>query len=321
MTVFAKSRVTKMALRIAALAGMTAGLSACYTDFGLGYASDGYGYNNYDCDPYSPFDSYYGCDYGAGFSNIGYGGGWYDNFYYPGYGIFVFDNYGSRFNMRDNHRRYWGGQRFNWQREHYRGGRQQYGNQGGGYYPQPPRRDRDGDYRDGRHGDGRDGRHDDRREGRGDGRGNHGWQGRGSNPAGAVNVPPVANPQPGRDEGFGPGDRGERDRRDGPGNQGVGAVGAPQIDGESGIRDGVMGRSQDRRFDGGGRRENYTPPEVQQVTQPQEVPQYAAPPVFIQPEQVEQPQPERRTARPEGRERPEPREPRPPQVEALQPEE
>jgi hypothetical protein len=294
-----------MALRIAALAGMTAGLSACYTDFGLGYASDGYGYNNYDCDPYSPFDSYYGCDYGYGFSNIGYGGGWYDNFYYPGHGIFVFDNYGRRFNMRDNHRRYWGGQRFNWQREHYRGGgRHQNGNQGGGYYPQPPRRDHDGD-RDhrgghGHGGNGPNGGHHDGRRGDGDRRGNSGWQGRG-NPAGAVaGVPPVANPQPGREEGYGRGGRGERDGRGDRrfGNQGVGAVGAPQIEDESNMRDGVMVRRQERRFEGGeSRRENYTPPPVQRSA-----PQPEAPQNYGQPPQNAQPVRERRTARPEARE-------------------
>jgi hypothetical protein len=282
MTIFAKSRVTKMALRMAALAGMTAGLSACYTDFGLGYASDGYGYNNYDCDPYSPFDSYYGCDYGYGFSNIGFGGGWYDNFYYPGHGIFVFDSYGSRFNMRDHHRRYWGSQRFNWQREHYRGGRHQNGNQDGhGEH-------RDGGYRDGRHGDNHDGR---RGAGNGDRRGNNGWQGSG-NPAGAVGVPPVAIPQPGRGEGFGRGGRGrgEGDRRGGRGfgNQGVGAVGVPQVAGESPMRDGTMGRRQERRSEGfESRRGTYTQP-----------PQQTAP---QQPQQSTQPAPERRTARPEAR--------------------
>jgi hypothetical protein len=295
MTIFAKSRAAKMALRIAALAGMTAGLSACYTDFGLGYASDGYGYNNYDCDPYSPFDSYYGCDYGYGFSNIGYGGGWYDNFYYPGHGIFVFDSYGSRFNMRDNHRRYWGGQRFNWQREHYRGGRHQNGNQGGGYYPQQSRRDHNGD-RDHRDGNGQGGGHHDGRVGNGrhndgDRRGNNGWQGRG-NPAGAVGVPPVASPQPGRGEGYGRGGRGEGDRRGGrgSGNPGFGAVGVPQVEGDPRMRDGTMGRRQERRSEGfESRRGSYTPPPQQAAPQPQ------------QPQQISRPAPERRTARPEAR--------------------
>lgn len=294
MTLFVKNRTAKMALRLAALAGMTAGLSACYTDFGLGYASDGYGSNNYDCDPYSQFDTYYGCDYGYGFSNIGYGGGWYDNFYYPGYGIFLFDNYGQRYNMRDNHRRYWGGQRFNWQREHYRGNRPNIGNQGGGYYPGGTRPDgghhdwrgegpRDGDH-DGRRGDGRrdghgDGTRDGRRDGPRDGRGNGngGWQG-GNAPAGAVGTPPVSNPDPGRGEGYGRGGRGR--------NTG----------GEPDMRDGVMGSREEARFE---RRENYTP---QPRQAPQPIPQQAAPQDYGQPQQRSQPAPERRTARPEARE-------------------
>jgi hypothetical protein len=104
-------------LKIAALATAGIGVSGCTYDLGLGYASDGYGSGYYDCDPYSPFDSYYDCDYGNGFYDIGYGGGWYDNFWYPGHGYFLFDNYGRRYNMRDNHRRYWGERRHRWYRE------------------------------------------------------------------------------------------------------------------------------------------------------------------------------------------------------------
>ena len=112
---------SKIVLRIAALATVGIAISGCTYDVGLGYASDGYGYGGgsgyYDCDPYSPFDNYYDCDNGYGYSNIGYGGGWYDNLWYPGYGFFLFDNYGQRYNMRDNHRRYWGERRHRWYRE------------------------------------------------------------------------------------------------------------------------------------------------------------------------------------------------------------
>ena len=112
---------SRLVLRIVALATTGIAVSGCTYDVGLGYASDGYGYGGgsgyYDCDPYSPFDSYYDCDNGYGYSNIGYGGGWYDNLWYPGYGFFLFDNYGQRYNMRDNHRRYWGERRHRWYRE------------------------------------------------------------------------------------------------------------------------------------------------------------------------------------------------------------
>ena len=107
----------KLSLRLAALTAVTVGLSGCVYDVGLGYASDGYGYNDYNCDPYSQFDSYYDCDNSYGFYNIGFGGGWYDSFWYPGHGYYVFDNYGRRFNMRDNHRRYWGDRRQRWYRD------------------------------------------------------------------------------------------------------------------------------------------------------------------------------------------------------------
>lgn len=108
--------------KLAALSVATVGLSGCVYDVGLGYASDGYGYDSYDCDPYSPFDSYYTCDSGYGFYNIGFGGGWYDNYWYPGYGYYVFDNYGRRHNMHDHHRRYWGDRRQRWYRDNRRHG-------------------------------------------------------------------------------------------------------------------------------------------------------------------------------------------------------
>lgn len=263
MMELAKKRGFKMALRIAALAGVSAGLSGCYSDFGLGYASDGYG--QYDCDPYSQFDSYYNCDYGYGFNNIGYGGGWYDNFYYPGYGIFLFDNYGRRYNMRDDHRRYWGGQRFTWQREHYRGnqhgggqyGGGQYGGgrQGGGYYPQPQHRDhdRDGDHRGGDWRGGRDG--DGGHHGRGNGSGG-GEQG-GNRPHSAIPpMPAQPRSEPGRGRG------GEVWQGQ---NGGVGFSAPPVRDGEQsngGQRDGDGrrgrgGRSADER---GGQGGNFVAP-------------------------------------------------------------
>ena len=113
MTIFGR----KAFLKIAALATAGIAVSGCTYDMGLGYASDGYYDDAYDCDPYGGYDSYYQCDYGHGFYNIGYGGGWYDNYWYPGYGFYLFDNYGGRYPMRDNHRRYWGEQRHNWYRE------------------------------------------------------------------------------------------------------------------------------------------------------------------------------------------------------------
>ena len=140
----------KLGLRLAALTAATIGLSGCVYDVGLGYASDGYGYNDYNCDPYSAFDSYYDCDNSYGFYNIGFGGGWYDSFWYPGHGYYVFDNYGRRFNMRDNHRRYWGDRRQRW----YRDNRGHDGGRGYGH----------GRNHDDRRGDGRG--HD---RGRGDG--------------------------------------------------------------------------------------------------------------------------------------------------------
>ena len=113
------------ALRLAAVAAIGMAASGCVYDggVGLGYASDGYAQG---CDSYDNFDSYY--DYGYGFSNIGYGGGWYSDYYYPGYGYFIFDNYGRRYQMQRDHLRYWGGQRYNWYRQH---GRNNYNNNGG----------------------------------------------------------------------------------------------------------------------------------------------------------------------------------------------
>ncbi len=108
----------KLGLRLAALTVATVGLSGCVYDLGLGYYDDGYSY--YDCDPYSPFDSYYACDSGYGFYNIGFGGGWYDNYWYPGYGYYIFDNYGRRHTMHDRHRRYWGDRRQRWYRDNGR---------------------------------------------------------------------------------------------------------------------------------------------------------------------------------------------------------
>lgn len=120
-------------LRIVALATAGVAVSGCTYDVGLGYASDGYSSGYYDCDTYSPFNSYYDCDNAYGYSNIGYGGGWYDNLWYPGYGFFIFDNYGQRYNMRDSHRRYWGERRHRWHREN--GGRHRDGGrfEGKGY--------------------------------------------------------------------------------------------------------------------------------------------------------------------------------------------
>lgn len=202
----------KTFLKIAVLATAGMAVSGCTYDMGLGYASDGYGYGGsgyYDCDPYSPFDSYYDCDNGYGFSNIGYGGGWYDNYWYPGYGYFLFDNYGRRFSMRDNHRRYWGERRHSWYRENRGrnrdGGR--YEGRGRGYTDNAtpgtigwPERN-GGRVRDG----------DDDRRGRGDGRRQRGDQWRGGNGNGADAVP-VPNPEVvqgrGRGEGYGRPQRG-----------------------------------------------------------------------------------------------------------------
>jgi hypothetical protein len=111
----------RLAARLAVLGAATMGLSACYYDagVGLGYYDDGYGYNAYDCDPYSPFDSYYDCDYRGGFYNFGFGGGWYQDYWYPGHGFYIFDRLGHRHHMHDHHRRYWGQRRHEWYRLHH----------------------------------------------------------------------------------------------------------------------------------------------------------------------------------------------------------
>jgi hypothetical protein len=192
----------RLAVRLAALGGLTIGLSGCVYGDGLGYYDDGY----YDCDPYSQFDSYYACDNGYGFYNIGFGGGWYDSYWYPGYGFYVFDNFGRRYTMRDHDRRYWGGRRQDWYRDN-RGGRDgHHGNYGGGRsgyrdggpnqpiaWPErnggrlddrpgrppsatpPPGAAPEG-WRDGRGRGDRDGRGDGRGEGRGGWRGDRGPQ-------------------------------------------------------------------------------------------------------------------------------------------------
>ncbi len=200
MTGFTRKLGSKALLRIAALTTASLGLSGCTYDLGLGYASDGYGGGYYDCDPYSPFDSYYDCDNGYGFSNIGYGGGWYDNYWYPGHGYFLLDNYGRRYAMRDNYRRYWGERRHNWYRENrgrHDGGRsydraRSYTDNNGldaiGWPERGGGRIRDGD-RNGRAPDG------DRRRER-----NRGWQGSEGNGANAI---PRPNPDATRGRGDG----------------------------------------------------------------------------------------------------------------------
>jgi hypothetical protein len=216
----------KLGLRLAALTAATVGLSGCVYDVGLGYASDGYGYNDYDCDPYSQFDSYYACDNSYGFYNIGFGGGWYNSFWYPGHGYYVFDNYGRRFNMRDDHRRYWGDQRQRW----YRNNR---GHDNGRGY--------DGRGRDDR---GHDGRGYDRRgyDGRGHGRG-HNSTDRGVDQ-------PIGWP-----ENHG-GRRDERPGRPNSGNPG------PEVGG-NGNYDGRRGDREDRR---GGRGEGRRGRDIGQAT-------------------------------------------------------
>ncbi len=212
----------KLGLRLAALSAVTLGLSGCVYEAGLGYASDGYGYNDYNCDPYSRFDSYYDCDNSYGFYNIGFGGGWYDSFWYPGHGYYVFDNYGRRFNMHDHHRRYWGDRRQRWYRDNrdHDGGR----GHGRGRHDNDGRRGHqgDGDDRSGAVGngnwDGRNTNRDDRRGGRGDGRrGRNNGQG---NDAVSQPVPqPMARPGPDRrDERAGRGDGQGRSRYQQPAN-------------------------------------------------------------------------------------------------------
>ncbi len=148
-----KFRVSSL-LRAAAIAGLGLTVSGCVYDagLGLGYASDGYS-SDYGCDGYNDFNSYYGCDSGYGFSNIGYGGGWYSDYYYPGYGFFVFDSYGRRYQMHNDHSRYWGGQRYNWHRNNGRGRGHGNHHDGGNNY---------GGHNGGRgnHGNGNGGHHD-----------------------------------------------------------------------------------------------------------------------------------------------------------------
>jgi hypothetical protein len=229
----------KALLKISALAAAGMGLSGCVYDMGLGYASDGYYDDAYDCDPYGGYDSYYQCDYGHGFYNIGYGGGWYDNYWYPGYGFYLFDNNGGRYPMRDNHRRYWGEQRQHWYREnrgrHQDRGRYQ-GRRGSGYtdHATPgaigwPERN-GGRVRDG----------DENRRGRGDGRRgrNDQWRGGDGNGANAV---PVANPEVvqrqgrGRERGEG---YGRPNRR---GSEGANAVPVPVAVPQPAMRQGGRG--------------------------------------------------------------------------------
>ena len=307
MTIFARNRAAKMALRLTVIAGMTLGLSACYGDFGLGYASDGY--DQYDCDPYSQFDSYYNCDYGYGFNNIGYGGGWYDNFYYPGHGIFLFDNFGRRYNMRDDYRRYWGAQRFSWQREHgrsnqYRGNSQggyqggyRGGYQGGGYYPQQPRRDNDRnrghDQRDGYGHGNRD--HDDNHHGQGNGtwQGGHRPQGAAGTPQGAVVAPqPTPNIEPGSGRD---GSRGRGRGRDGDGGGRGQEFAAPQqrdfVDRGQGQGQG-QGQGRGQRDQGAQLIQPERVAQVQAQPEPQSQPQAIERPVNQPP--VEQPEPAKR---------------------------
>lgn len=203
-------------LRIAALAVAGTALSGCVYDVGLGYASDSY-YDDYYCDPYGGYDSYYDCDYRSGFYNIGFGGGWYDSYFYPGYGYYLFDNYGRRHSMRDNHRRYWGEKRHSWYREHRGRDRDGYRGRGRGY--------RDGSATPGaigwpernggrvRDGDGR---------GRGDGQARRGRndQWRGGDGTGAAAVP---TPNPDYVRG-----RGDARRREGQGRGNDGANAVPQ---------------------------------------------------------------------------------------------
>lgn len=230
-----KSFLNRALMKVGVLATAGMALSGCVYDVGLGYASDGY-YDDYSCDPYGGYDSYYNCDYGSGFYNIGFGGGWYDSYWYPGYGYHLFDNAGHRHIMRAHHRRYWGERRHAWYREHRgrhrdgeRGvgrGRGYTGNATPGVIGWPERnggRVRNGD--EDRRGRG------ERRRGR-----NDQWRGGDGNGANAV---PVPNPDVlqgrGRERGGG------QDRRGWRGSDNVNAV--PQPDQPNvGGRDGVGGR-------------------------------------------------------------------------------
>jgi hypothetical protein len=249
----------KTFLKIAAAATVGFGLSGCVYDVGLGYASDGYYNDYYDCDPFGGYDSYYSCDYGHGFYNIGYGGGWYDNYWYPGYGFYLFDRYGSRYPMRDNHRRYWGQQRHNWYRENrernhdggrYEGrGRNYSGNPTPGTIGWPERNG--GRIRDG----------EDNRRGRSEGRRSRNDQWRGGEGNGA-NAIPTPNPEivqrpgrgRGRDAGAGNGRRRGGDGQGQPawrGYEGVNAAPAVAQPDQPGARQGGRGdrpRGEGRSF-------------------------------------------------------------------------
>ena len=237
-----------VAVRLAALSFASVALSGCVYEGGLGYASDGYGYNDYNCDPYSQFDSYYDCDNSYGFYNIGFGGGWYDSYWYPGHGYFVFDNYGRRFNMRDNHRRYWGDRRQRWYRDN-RGHHNGRGHDGGRGYGRG--NGHDNGHNDGRgHGrnhdrgydgtssggavdsgngnggswGGRGNDRDDRRGGRGDGRRGRNNGQESNNAVTQPDAQPMARPGPDR--------RGERGGRGNGSGQGRGYYQQPSNAGQ-----------------------------------------------------------------------------------------
>jgi hypothetical protein len=221
-------------LRIAAITGLGLTASGCVYDggFGLGYASDGYD-SGYGCDGYSDFDSYYGCDSGYGFSNIGYGGGWYSNYYYPGYGYYVFDSYGRRHQMHNDHRRYWGGQRYNWYREN---GRRHGRDHGRGYGRNNNHNDGDNNY-GGHHGNGNGPR---------EGNGNGGHHNGGNGNYGGNNN---RDPRPGiLDGGFG-----RRGSRSGEGRGGSIQNPAPNPDPNNAINVAQPPRNIDRGNRGGGR--------------------------------------------------------------------
>jgi hypothetical protein len=267
-----KNFAAKAFLKFAALGAAGLSLSGCVYDMGLGYASDGYYDDAYDCDPYGGYDSYYQCDYGHGFYNIGYGGGWYDNYWYPGYGFYLFDRYGSRYPMRDNHRRYWGEQRHNWYREN-RGRDQSHGRYQG----------RNRNYSDNampgtigwperNGGRMREGEGDRRGDGEGRRSRNDQWRGGNGNGANAV---PVPNPEVvqgrGRDRGEGYGRRRGGDGQGRPawrGNEGANALPvAPQPD-------QPIGRPSGRGYGPRGEGRNYRQPAPQPSSGQADVPAY-----------------------------------------------
>lgn len=284
-------------LRFVALAAAGTALSGCVYDVGLGYASDGF-YDDYGCDPYGGYDSYYDCDNRSGFYNIGFGGGWYDSYWYPGHGYYLFDNYGRRHAMRDHHRRYWGEKRHHWYRENrekYHDGGRHHG-RGRGYtdnatpgaigWPE-------------RHGGrARDGEGD--RRGRGDGRRgrNDQWRGGDGNGANAV---PVPNPDivqgRGRDRGEGYGRRSRGDGQGRPtwqGNDGASAVPVPQPD-QPVMRPG--GRGERMRGEGEGRVFRQPPPQPAPAAGAQSAPPA---PRATRPPRAERPAPPTRQGRIDG---------------------